>query len=72
LNSTNQLVVGSYTDSSNNTHGFTYNRTTKKWQSIDDPRGVGTTIVNGLNSAGWLVGFYGTSPVNTGFIAEPK
>jgi hypothetical protein len=72
LNATNQLVVGSYTDSSNNTHGFTYNRKTKAWQSIDDPSGVGTTIVNGLNDAGWLVGFYGTSPLNTGFIAEPK
>lgn len=71
LNATNKLVVGTYTDSEG-THGFTYNRTTKKWQSIDDPSGVGTTIVNGLNDAGWLVGFFGTSPLNTGFIAEPK
>ena len=71
LNATNKLVVGTYTDAAG-THGFTYNRTTKAWTPIDDPSGVGTTIVNGVNNAGWLVGFYGTSPTNIGFIAEPK
>lgn len=71
LNNKSQ-VVGAYTDSSNNTHGFVYNLTTHVWQSIDNPDGVGTTIVNGINDNGVLVGFYGTSPINTAFIATPK
>jgi len=64
-------VVGIYTDSANNTHGFVYVVSTKKWQSIDDPSGIGTTTVNGINDNGVLVGFYGTSPINSGFVATP-
>ncbi len=67
----NGIVVGAYTDSSTLTHGFTYNITTKAWVSIDDPNGVGTTVVNGINNAGTLVGFWGTSPNNTAFYAVP-
>ncbi|HET6180577.1 MAG TPA: hypothetical protein VFE61_26905 [Candidatus Sulfotelmatobacter sp.] len=68
----NGIVVGFYTDAAGNTHGFTYNRTTKAWQSIDDPDGVGTTIVNGINDNGRLVGFFGTAPINSGFVAIPE
>jgi len=71
LNNAGQ-VVGSYTDASGNGHGFVYEVSTQKWQSIDDPDGVGTTIVNGINDNGVLVGFFGTSPINTAFIATPK
>lgn len=67
----NGIVVGFYTDSAQNTHGFTYNSATKVWQSIDDPNGVGTTIVNGINDNGLLVGFSGTAPINSGFVATP-
>jgi uncharacterized membrane protein len=67
----NGIVVGTYTDVANNTHGFTYNTMTKKWVSVDDPDGVGTTIVNGINDAGLLVGFFGTAPDNTAFVATP-
>jgi hypothetical protein len=63
-------VVGSYTDSAG-THGFVYYVPTKKWQTVDDPDGVDTTIVNGINDYGVLVGFYGTSPINSGFVATP-
>jgi hypothetical protein len=42
------------------------------WQTIDDPSGVGTTIVNGINDNGVLVGFYGMAPINDGFIATPQ
>lgn len=66
------LVVGSYTDAGGNSHGFTYNSGTKAFQSIDDPNGFGTTIVNGVNDNGVLVGFYGTSPINSGFVATPQ
>jgi len=65
-------VVGSYTDIAGNTHGFVYYVTTKKWQSVDEPDGLNTTIVNGINDNGVLVGFFGTTPVNTGFIATPQ
>ena len=67
----NGSVVGFYTDTSGGSHGFVYNVSSKAFQSIDDPNGVGTTIVNGINDTGVLVGFYGTAPVNSGFVASP-
>jgi hypothetical protein len=43
-----------------------------KWQSIDDPNGVGSTVVNGINTAGDLVGFYTDAAGNTdGMLATP-
>ncbi len=67
------IIVGVYMQNGN-THGFTFNTlaTTNKWQSIDDPNGVGTTVVNGVNDNGDLVGFWGTAPTNTGFVAKPQ
>ena len=66
------LVVGSYTDSANNTHGFVYTISAGSFATVDDPHGVDTTIVNGINDNGVLVGFYGTSPINSGFVAIPE
>jgi hypothetical protein len=65
------LVVGVWTDSSGNSHGFVYTVASKTFASVDDPSGIGTTIVNGINDNGDLVGFYGTSPLNSGFVATP-
>lgn len=65
-------VVGDYMDSGGLTHGFVYTISTGKYVSIDDPSGVGSTIVNGVNDAGDLVGFFGTAPINTGFLALPQ
>jgi len=65
-------IVGSYVDASAMTHGFTLISPLKnaKWQSIDDPNGIGTTVVNGLNDKGNLVGFYVDGAGNTdGFLA---
>jgi hypothetical protein len=75
LNNSGQ-VVGFWTDSSSNTHGFVYNISAATFASVDDPSGVGETIVNGINDDGTLVGFYGSSActgVSTcnGFIATP-
>jgi hypothetical protein len=39
---------------------------------VDDPSGVGTTNVNGINDRGMLVGFFGTSPIVSGFVATPS
>jgi probable HAF family extracellular repeat protein len=64
-------VVGQYMDADNNTHGFVWTAN-NGFVSVDDPNGVGTTVVNGINDAGILVGFYGTAPINTGFVAAPN
>jgi len=55
-------VVGMYTDSSMLTHGFTY--LDGRYASIDDPLGVGSTTINGLNNKGQLVGYYVDSAGN--------
>jgi hypothetical protein len=63
-------VVGQYMDAAGLTHGFVW--TSKGgFVTIDEPNGIGTTIVNGINDLGVLVGFYGTAPINSGFVAFP-
>lgn len=66
-------VVGTYTDAGNNTHGFTWNPITH-FVSVDDPNGIGTTIINGINNEGTLVGFWGNTAagVSHGFVATPQ
>lgn len=61
-------IVGSYTDASGNSHGFL--RVGSTYTSIDDPNGVGTTVVNGVNNAGTIVGFWGNTAagISHGFI----
>ncbi len=63
-------VVGQWMDGGNNTHGFVWSAQ-NGFTTVDDPQGVGTTVVNGINDDGILVGFYGTAPINTGFVAYP-
>jgi len=63
-------VVGAFMDQMGNTHGFVWT-SAAGFNPIDDPNGIGTTIVNGINDHGVLVGFYGTAPVNSGFVAFP-
>jgi uncharacterized membrane protein len=66
-------VVGFYMDQGQLSHGFHYNYATKKFQSIDDPQGVGTTVVNGINQNGTIVGFYVDGKGNTdGFVGTPE
>jgi probable HAF family extracellular repeat protein len=65
-------VVGAFTDAAGLTHGFVYSIGTATFLTIDDPSGVGTTIVNGINDQDKLVGFYGTAPINSGFVATPN
>ena len=65
-------VVGVYTVGSGNSaqlHGFTW-RPGYGFRTVDDPHGIGTTIINGVNDAGELVGFYVDGAGNTdGMIA---
>ena len=53
------------------THGFVYTVSSGQFTSEDDPNGVGSTIVNGINDNGVLVGFYGTAPINRGVADDP-
>ncbi|HTV65463.1 MAG TPA: hypothetical protein VMD98_07665 [Bryocella sp.] len=68
----NGQVVGAWIDGGGLTHGFVYNVSTGRYTTIDEPNGVGTTIVNGINDNGVLVGFFGTAPINRGFVAIPE
>ena len=67
-------VVGVYqvgTGSSAVMHGFTWTPE-RGFQTVDDPNGVGTTTVNGVNDEGQLVGFYTDAAGNVdGLLASP-
>ncbi len=69
------IVVGSYTvgtGATAKTFGFTWTQT-HGFKTVNDPHGIGTTIINGLNDRGELVGFYVDGAGNTdGFIARPR
>lgn len=67
-------IVGGYTDKAGNMHGFVLSNVWghARWQTVDDPHGVGTTTINGISDKGDLVGFYVDSAKNTdGFLAKP-
>jgi hypothetical protein len=68
-------VVGAYivgTGSTAVTLGFTWTPQ-HGFTSIDDPNGVGTTTINGVDDLGELVGFYVDGVRNTdGFLATPN
>jgi len=62
-------VAGSYVDKQGNTHGFVW--THGMARTIDAPHASGSTVVNGLNDLGQLVGFYTSQDKRTiGFIAR--
>ena len=69
------IVAGSYTigtGSKAKTYGFTWTKA-HGFTTVNDPHGIGTTIINGLNDRGELVGFYVDGAGNTdGFIARPR
>jgi hypothetical protein len=68
-------VVGTYTVGTGSTammHGFTW-KPGHGFTTVDDPHGVGTTIINGVNDLGDLVGFYTDAAGNTdGMLAQPS
>ena len=54
------------------TVGFVYNEATQKFRKVSDPNGIGATVVNGINDAGDLVGFYTNSAgLTIGMLATP-
>ncbi len=64
-------IVGAYTDAAMNSHGFTVTNLLKKpvYTTVDDPSGIGTTVINGINTNGDLVGFYSVGKIVHGFLA---
>jgi hypothetical protein len=45
----------------------------QSWQTIDDPNGIGTTVVTGINIHQTIVGNYvDGSGVTHGFLASPS
>jgi hypothetical protein len=64
-------VVGVYTVGTA-THGFTWTPQ-GGFTTVDDPRGIGTTTINGVNDFGTLVGFYTDSQNNVdGLVAAAR
>ncbi len=63
-------VVGAYTIGAQ-TFGFTW--TVKgHFRKVNDPQGKGTTVINGINNAGALVGFFISKNGSThGMLATP-
>jgi hypothetical protein len=71
----NNQVVGTYVDGAGVEHGFVLTDPmgpVSHWKTVDDPNGVGSTVINGINKAGDLVGFYTDSANNVdGMLATP-
>jgi hypothetical protein len=68
-------IVSVYEDSASKMHGFSLNHPLNHahFRSIDDPDGIGSTAINGLNDKGQLVGFYIDSAGNPdAFLATPR
>jgi uncharacterized membrane protein len=67
-------IVGSYVDAAGKTHGFSASNasTHATFKTIDDPLGIGNTILNGINNKGQIVGFFTNKAMATiGFVATP-
>jgi phage-related protein len=57
-----QEAVGSYTDASGLVHGFIrsiVNNIKTFVGPVDDPHGLGASLINGINDNHVIVGFYG-------------
>jgi hypothetical protein len=53
-------------------HGIIFNSHTGRFTTLDDPHGIGTTTLNGINDFGDIVGFYVDAHGNTdGLLATP-
>ena len=52
-------------------HGFLYDELSKEYEAVNDPKGADTTIVNGINDEGEIVGFYvDTTGATDGFLGR--
>ena len=60
----NGVAVGFYL-AADGPHGIAYNMVSGKLTIIDDPQGLGGTVLNGINDSGEIVGFYTDAADNT-------
>ena len=71
----NDTVVGTYTDGTGaaaTTHGFIWRVGGHLTTGVDDPNDPGTTVLNGINDEGDIVGFYNSSGTTAdGLVAYP-
>jgi hypothetical protein len=67
----NGLADGDFMDANGNTHGFLFNLNNDTFQILDDPSGIGTTTLNGINDLNQLVGFYVANENTIGLLADP-
>jgi hypothetical protein len=68
-------IVGSYVDLVGKTHGFLLTNPLgqQQWQSVDEPKAAGTTVVTSYNNHHVMVGYYvDRSSVTNGFVATPS
>jgi hypothetical protein len=65
------VVAGAYTLKNGNTYGFTWTHA-HGFKIVNDPKGVGSTIINGIDDRGELVGFYMSGGNTDGFLARPR
>jgi hypothetical protein len=66
------LLVGTGITSGGVTDGVVYDSLTGTWSSYSDPFGIGTTVFNGVNDKGQIVGFYTDGAGNVdGLLATP-
>jgi len=61
----NGFAVGTYIDEGDVMHGLLYDLNNNTFQNVDDPFGIGTTTINGVNDLGQIVGFYVNGVGNT-------
>lgn len=68
-------IVGSFADSSGNTHGFVLSDplATPQWQQIDEPKADGATVLTSIQDKEYMVGYYqvGSGGYTNGFLATP-
>lgn len=65
-------VVGTYNDKSGTAHGFTYGIQNRVFHEVDAPHST-STVINGVNDHGWIVGFYTAPNKDTiGLVGKPQ
>ena len=65
------IAVGFDIDANGVTHGVIYNTKTGTFIILDDPNAVGSTVFNGINDKGDIVGFYSDGTNTHGLLATP-
>ncbi|HYL27745.1 MAG TPA: hypothetical protein VEW74_07905, partial [Candidatus Nitrosotalea sp.] len=68
-------IVGSYIDSLGATHAFVLTNPLNQpnWQSVDEPKALGLTVLTSIQDHDYMVGYYldGSGKIN-GFLATPQ